>query len=261
VTVGYDRYFEAAGHWGRRYEELEAGERARVDTVIDLVPPPVQTILDVGCGDGLVTDRLAAQGFAVTGTDISEEAVRHVSSPTVVARAEALPFGAASFDCVIASDLLEHLPAGAFEAAIAEISRVAADYVIVNAPHREDLALAATRCSGCDTTFHASRHARSITREDVESWFPDFEVQIWRLTGVAAPRRIRTLQRAAQVFGNVYYRPPDAVCPNCGYDVSPPKPNAVIRLLNATAQRILTAARPARASEFVALLARVQTAL
>lgn len=68
-------------------------------------------VLDVGCGTGLITQVLKGD---VWGLDISEwklkRAKRHVpTAKFVVGDAEDMPFDGESFDCVVSTDILEHL--------------------------------------------------------------------------------------------------------------------------------------------------------
>ncbi|MDB6081372.1 MAG: 2-polyprenyl-3-methyl-5-hydroxy-6-metoxy,4-benzoquinol methylase [Chlamydiia bacterium] len=103
------------GEWISHEIERRIGKRAHV--------------LDVGCGAGFLTNRLAVEGYAVTGIDISgdslEVARRHDTSKQVIykrADAYALPFEDASFDVVCATDILEHVEKP--ELLIQEVSRV-----------------------------------------------------------------------------------------------------------------------------------------
>jgi len=256
LPSGYVDYFEAPGHWGRAYATSSPGERSRVDAIDTILPPDVGTILEVGCGDGLLANELASRGRDVTGADISAEALRHVRVPTMRASTVDLPVGDRSFDCVIAADVLEHLPAAVFEQSIAELQRVATRLLLINSPHNEDLVLAQTRCTRCSCVFHASRHVRSIGEGDIVGWFPAFDLTETRLAGEPWARRSRRLQRLAQVAGDVWYRPADAVCPNCGYGFEPPRPNPLIRAANGAAQRLVTKVQGSRPSELVVLLTR-----
>jgi glycosyltransferase involved in cell wall biosynthesis/SAM-dependent methyltransferase len=90
-------------------------------------------VLDLGCGRGGLTVALKARGAEVVGLDLRRRncAVTRIrgrryglSIPTVVARAEALPFSGGSFDLVCCLEMLEHAADPA--ALLAEIRRVLA---------------------------------------------------------------------------------------------------------------------------------------
>lgn len=84
-----------------------------------------QSLLDIGCGMGHLAGRLAPYGN-VTGIDVSPEAIKVARQKSVgvflQGDAQTLAFPDASFDCVIAKDVLEHVPDD--ELALREISRV-----------------------------------------------------------------------------------------------------------------------------------------
>jgi 2-polyprenyl-6-hydroxyphenyl methylase/3-demethylubiquinone-9 3-methyltransferase len=87
-------------------------------------------VLDAGCGGGLVARELAAAGAEVVGVDrslgslgVARRATNGSFHPAQ-GRLERLPFAAASFDAVVAADVLEHLPD--LPAAVAELARVLA---------------------------------------------------------------------------------------------------------------------------------------
>ena len=73
-----------------------------------LAPARGERILDLGCGDGALTEKLVAVGAQVVGVDASAEqvaAARARGLDARVARAEALPF-AAEFDAVFSNAAL-----------------------------------------------------------------------------------------------------------------------------------------------------------
>lgn len=82
-------------------------------------------LLDVGCGTGYLAASLALSGYDVVGVepDVAARAFARKRLPEVVeAGAYPLPFSDASFDVVIATDVLEHVPDD--QAAVREMFRV-----------------------------------------------------------------------------------------------------------------------------------------
>jgi 2-polyprenyl-3-methyl-5-hydroxy-6-metoxy-1,4-benzoquinol methylase len=80
---------------------------------------PGQRVLDAGCGEGVLSCLAAKQGVEITGTDISAPNIRgaqqlavewDVDVTFIQSDAEHLPFPDNSFDMVLSSHVLEHLP-------------------------------------------------------------------------------------------------------------------------------------------------------
>jgi trans-aconitate methyltransferase len=90
-----------------------------------LNPQPDESILDLGCGDGQLTVRLAASGAKVQGVDASPEMVESARQRGVEAQraaAESLPFADARFDAVFSNAVL-HWVRGQ-DTMMAEVHRV-----------------------------------------------------------------------------------------------------------------------------------------
>ena len=88
-----------------------------------------QRVLDVGCGEGQVTRRIARRGVQAVGLDPAPSQIRVAqqrggSARFVRARAEQLPCPSEAFDAVVLCLALEHVDP--FEPAIHEIARVLA---------------------------------------------------------------------------------------------------------------------------------------
>jgi SAM-dependent methyltransferase len=102
--------------------------RALVHALSPLLPANA-TVLDVGCGDGLI-DTLIMQGrpdVRVSGIDVL---VRSRTSTAVVEfDGRTIPYGAASYDAVLMIDVLHHAdsPRGLLE----EATRVARDVIVI----------------------------------------------------------------------------------------------------------------------------------
>jgi len=74
-----------------------------------LAPQPGERILDLGCGDGQLSERIVAAGANVTGIDASPEMVAAACARGIAAgqgAAESLPFADRAFDAVFSNAAL-----------------------------------------------------------------------------------------------------------------------------------------------------------
>jgi ubiquinone/menaquinone biosynthesis C-methylase UbiE len=105
--------------------------------------PSGSKVLDVGCGEGVLTILLAQNGCQVTGVDISEpniEACKHYAQQMNVADkvnfllgdAENIPVEDGTYEYVVSSHVLEHVPD--FVKGVKELRRVSSKKVIVAIP-------------------------------------------------------------------------------------------------------------------------------
>ncbi|HEX8088585.1 MAG TPA: bifunctional 2-polyprenyl-6-hydroxyphenol methylase/3-demethylubiquinol 3-O-methyltransferase UbiG [Blastocatellia bacterium] len=89
------------------------------------------SVLDVGCGGGLLAECFAREGALVSGVDLSPSSLaaarRHCERHGLMidyvnASGESLPFRDSSFNAVVTADFLEHVPN--LETVIGECARV-----------------------------------------------------------------------------------------------------------------------------------------
>ena len=122
VQAGYDVLAPSFGAWRARIEG-DPWERFLAE-LADRLPDGAR-VLDLGCGDGSKTRRLAER-FEVVGVDISEEQLRlardEVPAATFVqADLAELDFPGASFDSVTAFYSITHVPREDHEALFGRI--------------------------------------------------------------------------------------------------------------------------------------------
>ena len=104
-----------------RINRWDPAHLTRIDRLLDLRPG--DRVLEVGCGRGHLTSRLAERGVDVTGIDINPEAAEIAATDRVLTmRAESLEFADETFDFVLSIHALEHIPS--LEEALEESSRV-----------------------------------------------------------------------------------------------------------------------------------------
>lgn len=92
---------------------------------------PVESLLEIGIGNGIVSAGLRQMGYKVTTCDFDASV-----QPDVVADVRHLPLPDQSQDLVMACQILEHLPFEEFEAALRELMRVSRKYVLISLPRR-----------------------------------------------------------------------------------------------------------------------------
>ena len=130
------------------------------------------SVLDVGCGTGLMLDALRRHARPV-GVDFSDLAMKYCAQRgierLVCARVEALPFGDGSFDLLLALDLLEHLDDDA--ALMREMWRLCrpGGYLLISVPAYEFL-----WSNHDEALHHRRRYSRATLKQLIRA--TDFEV-------------------------------------------------------------------------------------
>ncbi len=89
---------------------------AFIITALQEKAPTGSEVLDVGCGNGIITRALGKKGFTITGIDVSEKAITKAKAlntlPNVqfkVMSAEQLVADGRKYHAIICSEVLEHL--------------------------------------------------------------------------------------------------------------------------------------------------------
>jgi SAM-dependent methyltransferase len=160
------------------YEEFDWSEMPgdkileKADLFLSLIPADVKTILDLGCGNGIITNHLA-QKYDVTGADRSAAALEFVKTKKVQCNCNELPFEDNAFDLVLSSEMLEHLEDDVYLETIAEIQRVAKKYILISVPNNEHLQRDLIKCPACSHIYNLNYHLRSIDIEKLSTAFTE----------------------------------------------------------------------------------------
>jgi 2-polyprenyl-3-methyl-5-hydroxy-6-metoxy-1,4-benzoquinol methylase len=102
----------------------------------DLSGPPARA-LEVGCGEGVIADRLQRRFGEVVALDLPDAGLRvdwrRYAGPRFLhASAHELPFGDHRFDVVVAAEVLEHLPDP--DRGLREMARVGRCHLVLSVP-------------------------------------------------------------------------------------------------------------------------------
>lgn len=130
-------YDESWRNWHEQDLALEDCSRINVKV------PVGACVLDAGCGDGYLLERLAQKADLRIGLDLSREALklarRRLGSEVrlVQGSLEALPFTDNAFNAVVSTHTLEHVRD--FEKSVTELKRITAHRLVILIPAQEYL--------------------------------------------------------------------------------------------------------------------------
>ncbi len=208
--------YESPTVWDR---DLTMGQRNLFFALRDFWPPGAGSALDVGCGDGKISRAIAEHtGVSVFGLDFSQVALSRTGIPCVQADAGNMPFVSKSFDLVLATDLLEHLPKAKEIKALNEIFRAARKWVILAVPYDEELLDGTARCMNCGSIYHVNWHQRRYVLSTFFGRLP----QQWHLDAIVlsgepwssfSPVEIRFRRELLNQWSGWE----EAICPHCGH--------------------------------------------
>jgi SAM-dependent methyltransferase len=177
-AVEFDYFEERTG-------ATEHDERRVREYILSKVPKNVNSILDVGCGKGWVAKEFLPKGKRVFSLDIS------VTNPAIVNKLYSnknhfgiaadsfyLPFNDETFDCVVASEIIEHVfdPAGF----VKELFRVVTKggSLIITTPYKEKLIY--YLCIHCNKKTPANAHLHSFDENKLESLYSESDLESFK---------------------------------------------------------------------------------
>lgn len=183
--------------------------------IVSMIPKQVKTVLDVGCGKGTVTN-IVSESFSIVGADISLEALKHVKPPAVQSDICCLPFENDSFDLVLASDIIEHIPEKSYKLALSELLRVSKKFILISVPYMEILEALFTTCSECGFSFHVNWHQRSYDAHAIDSLFAQQAGLIkYKLSGPTWAWSDKFIVKLKNSYLGCHFNHNHAVCPQC----------------------------------------------
>jgi SAM-dependent methyltransferase len=164
-------------HWKSTGEVDRTRERGRVELTASAVPSGSERILDVGCGDGRLSQEIRRKHECfLVGFDLSTVALHRLQGPTCCGSAAQLPFPDRSFDLVVSTEMMEHVPSQIYSDVLKEMSRVADKFILITVPNQENLSENMALCPSCGSRFHVWGHQRSYSIPGLKALFDQFHL-------------------------------------------------------------------------------------
>lgn len=190
MTFDYQKHYaidaERFDYFEARPPVVAHSERRLAEWIASKIPKGARSVLDVGCGRAWVAATLCPKGVSVCSMDIApanvEKALKLYPFPNhsgVVADAFNPPFEDESFDCVIASEVIEHVPNP--EGFVASLFRVVkkGGALIVSTPYKEKIRY--ELCVHCHQLTPVNAHLHSFDERRLTSLYraSDLEKVEW----------------------------------------------------------------------------------
>jgi hypothetical protein len=200
-------------------------DHERTRNLIDLIPKDGASVLDAGARDGYLSVLLAEHFESVTALDQTNPAVRHRKVTSVQGDITSLRYPDNSFDCVMCTEVLEHVPERLLEDACSELQRVARKYLLIGVPYRQDLRVARTTCYLCGKKNPPWGHVNAFDEDRLKRLFRGLDIETISnvSTTTVATNAVSTLLMdwAGNPFGT--YEQEES-CIHCGSRLTPPPP-------------------------------------
>ena len=170
-TAHYKADAEIFDYFEEETDPMEAlHQRLLHDVTMRQVPREAKLLLDVGCGSAFVARHFCPLGIRVVSMDVAPantaKALKHypfANHAAVTADAYHLPFADDTFDCIVASEIIEHTvnPQGFLESLLRKVKP--GGTLVVSTPYKERIAYSLCIHCNCKTPHNA--HLHSFDRE------------------------------------------------------------------------------------------------
>lgn len=178
----YKKDAEEFDYFEEQSGATEHSERRLREYILTQIPSSAKSILDVGSGSAWVAKKFHGSETFVCSLDATivntSKALEKYSSAkhaAVVADAFKLPFKPATFDCVIAAEIIEHVPDPA--AFVQSLMKVVTPggALIISTPYKEVIRYAL--CIHCNEKTPLNAHLHSFDEKKLESLFSGIPIK------------------------------------------------------------------------------------
>jgi SAM-dependent methyltransferase len=156
----------------------EKEERHRLHQyILEQIPKGNGWVLDAGCGGGWLAQSLLPSGHRIISADISDinpkkalslfPAANHFA---LVADANYLPIKPGILDCIVASEIMEHVPQPGHFTASLYMALKPGGSLIITTPYNEFIRY--SLCIHCNHNTPHNAHLHSFTEKSVPSFLP-----------------------------------------------------------------------------------------
>jgi SAM-dependent methyltransferase len=216
-------HYDREKFWDTNNNSIPRINRAKIS--VDLIPNDVVSILDIGCGDGMITNMINKP--LVIGIDFVRFPLTKVKKDAIQGLIDFLPIKSKKIDLIIVTEVFEHLNKKIFSKAIDEIKLLDPKYLLISTPYEQFLDAGYCKCANCGNIFHVAHHYNSFEKDWYHEIFPEYKVESIKLIGKTNSPCI-SLVHLKHKYG-IWYYSKISTCNKCGN--IPVKPTGIHSLL------------------------------
>lgn len=169
-----------------------AGERAHEnrrlhETISKYVPKSTKNLLDVGCGSGWVAEKFCKSHIHVVSMDVALVNPKKVlakypfeNHTAITADVFHLPFEKETFDCIIASEIIEHVPDPQLFIKNLYDALAPDGTLIITTPYNEKIIY--TVCVHCNKPTPMSAHLHSMNEKNVTGFLKELSIPYFKIS-------------------------------------------------------------------------------
>lgn len=154
---------------------IDIKDQKKVDLLLKTIPNDVKDVIDIGCGNGLITNELANK-FDILGVDINPNKLKFVKTKTLQSSCNKINRPNVSYDLVFSSELLEHLNEELYVETLNEFIRLSKKYILITVPNNESLEKLMVKCTKCNKVYNKNGHLRSFNMQNMDGLFTSFRL-------------------------------------------------------------------------------------
>lgn len=198
-------------------------EQARISDLLAITPTGYTSVLDVGARDGYISNLLTSRFSSVTALDLEEPQLSNEKVLAVKGDITHLEFPDNSFDVVICTEVLEHIPPQLLARACSELGRVAKHSIVVGVPYRQDRRKGATTCVFCGKQNPCWGHSNDFDEARLTHLFERFALKSTSFVGQTKEKTnfvsAYLMEKAGNPWGTYEQ---DESCIHCGNQMIQP---------------------------------------
>lgn len=198
-------------------------EQQRTADLLHLAPQEGGIALDVGAREGALSLLLAERFDKVIALDLNKPTLAHPKVHCVQGDAADLEFTDSSFDFVLCSEVLEHIPPRLLTSVCKELVRVCRSKILIGVPYRQDIRVGRTTCYQCKGQNPPWGHVNSFDESRLAGLFHDCKMEATSFVGSTKQQTNALscflMDLAGNPYGTYAQREP---CRHCGSALVPP---------------------------------------